>query len=81
MVWDTVQGEDGLVCGWCACIAGQPLCPRKPVMGTLGARKDRLGRVWDGQAGQIHLDSLLTKQLHTCTALCSPWPISPEQWG
>ncbi len=72
MVWDPVQGKDRSLGGWCACIASEPLCPRQPVMGTLGARKGGLGRVWDGQAGQIHLDSLVTKQMHTGTALGSP---------
>lgn len=50
-VRDAEQGDGGSARRWRACIAGQSLCPREPVMGALGAGKDRRRRVWDGLAG------------------------------
>ena len=61
-------------------IASQSLCPRKPIVGTLGTRK---GRRFDGEAGRggrfdLDLDALMAHQLDARTSMEATTPVTPE---
>src|SRR5947209_2147418 len=61
-------------------IASQSLCPRKPIVGTLGTRK---GRRFDGEAGRggrfdLDLDALMAHQLDARTSMEATTPVTPS---
>ena len=78
--WDAEQSD----CHPPSCertrIASQPLCPRKPIMCTLGTGK---GRRLDREAGRggrfdLDLDALMAHQLDACSSMGATTPVTPS---
>ena len=63
-----------------ACIASQPLCPRKPRVCMLGTGKGRRLGSEAGRGGRfdLDLDALMAHQLDTCTSVGATTPVTPE---
>ena len=77
--WDAEQSDCHPPSREGTCIASQPLCPRKPIMGTLGTRKGcRLDSEADGGGRpDLDLDALMTQQLDARPSVVPTTPVTP----
>ena len=78
--WDAEQSDRDPASREGTRIASQPLCPRKPIVGTLGTGK---GRRFDDEAGRggrfnLDLDTLMAHQLDACTSMGATTPVTPS---
>ena len=78
--WNAEQFDPYLESAWRTSIAGQPLCPREPVMGSLCAGEGRRLRGWGSLTRRfhLHLNSLAATELHSRLPRLSAAPILPE---
>jgi hypothetical protein len=80
---DAEQSDCHLTRCWDSRIASEPLCPREARVGTLRAGQDHFRFTWrrcDGRR-QVHLDALVSHELHTGAPVFSPAPIPRSRSG
>jgi hypothetical protein len=79
--WNPEQCDEWSGSGLCAGIASESLVPGQAGMGTLctGEHDRRRWGRWLDRGGFSHLHPLAIQHLHAGSALCSAWPVPPEQ--
>ena len=81
MLWDAEQSDRHPSRSLGRCIASQSLCPRKPMMGTLGAGKGhRFGSQTGGDGRpDLYLDALMAQELDARPSVGPTTPVTPEE--